>query len=159
MGAEKVFWVGDNKDEKSALIAGEFYVPGQEIPADKVDKDRLDNWIEKGMVSTGKYGAPVIVKDTDAVKALEAENRNLNAKLDAMPALEKQNAELKKSLKKAQSAKKDDAVKALEADVKEKAALIEKQAARITELEAEVETLTDPGKDAGGDGAGPGGAG
>jgi predicted RNase H-like nuclease (RuvC/YqgF family) len=157
---KKVYWIGDEGDNKSVLIDRKVYTRGEEIPADKVDGALLKEWLEKGLISEGDYHAPVIIKDTDAVKALESEIKGLKADLESLPALRKKNEELEKALEKAKSGKKADAIKALEDDVKEKAALIEQQEERIVELEKQVEDLTDPSKDKSGDGgggAGPGG--
>lgn len=141
-------WIGDDGDNKSVSIDRKVYVSGSEIPVDNVDADLLATWIKCGLVS----------EDGKRIVSVEATE------------LEAENKALKSALEKAKSGKKADAVKAAEkraeaaeADVKEKAALIEKHAARITELEAEVEELTKPEPDAGGDGggadsAGPGGS-
>ena len=110
---DKAYFIGDGKDEKSARIGRKMYLPGEEIPVDEVDKDRLKDWVDRGIVSIGSKNAPVIVKDTGAIKTLEAEVRDLKAKLDSLPGLKRQNTELKESLKKATSGKKAGELKEL----------------------------------------------
>lgn len=164
--AKKVYvWIGDDGDNKSVSIERAVYSKDAEIPADKVDPGILATWIERGLVSEG------------GIRIVSGEAAGLEAEIKA---LKKENATITATLERAQKGKKADAVKTLqsqikeceqigiergqkidelESDVKEKAALIEKYEARISELEGEVETLTNPGgggSDAGG-GAGPGG--
>jgi hypothetical protein len=163
---DKVFWIGDNGDNKSVNIARKIYGRGDEIPAGSVPDDMLKAWEADGLISIGSFNTPVVVDGQQTIKGLEAEVRDLKVKLDMMPGLQKENGKLKDALAKAKSGKDSEAVKAAkdeaekavkraeiaEADVEEKAALIEKQAARIAELEA-------PGSDAdNAGGAGPGGS-
>lgn len=157
--ADKVFWIGDDGDNKSVSINREIYVRGDDIPAEDVAPKLLDEWLEKGLISTGDNILPVVIKDTEAVKNLEIEIASLKRDLDRLPGLQREISELKKAADKAKSGTKVKRVKELEAqvkgledvnagietDVREKAALIEQQTTRITELEAEVETLTAPG--------------
>ena len=124
MAAKKAYWIGDDKDNKSVSIMRRIYVRGDEIPAKDIDKDVLDGWIADGLVSMGEKNAPIIIKDTDTIKTLEAEIKSLKA--DGPCAACKTKA---------------DKIKELKADVKEKAALIEKQA-------GELEDLTKPAADA-----------
>ena len=171
MAKPKVYvWIGDDGDNKSVSIERVVYSKNSEIPADKVDPSILATWIERGLVSEGG----ILIVSGEAA-GLEAE----------IKALKKENATITAALERAQKGKKAHAVKALEAqikeceqvglergqkidelesDVREKAALIEKYEARISELEAEVEALevealTEPGGDDSdtGGGAGPGG--
>lgn len=152
MASENVYWIGDNKNEKSALIGKKFYLPGDVIPVDEVEKSRLENWKVKGLVSGGVYSPPVIIKDKETVKRLETEARDLKVKLDAMPALVNQNAEmkaeiakmsglkheiteLKSALEQARSGKKADKLKALETHIEELNESSVKQSDRIKELE------------------------
>lgn len=161
MVSEKVYWIGDNKDEKSALIGKTFYLPGDVIPGDEVESSRLKDWKDRGLVSGGVNSPPVIIKDKEEVKRLETEARELKVKLEAMPALVNQNAEmkaeiakmsglnhenseLKTALEKAKSGKKADKLKELEQDVAEKDALIKKQIEQIAELEKDLEDATAP---------------
>lgn len=159
MATEKVYWIGDNKDEKSALIGKTFYLPGDVIPADEVESSRLENWKTKGLVSGGVYSPPVVIKDKETVKRLETEVKELKAKLDAMPALVNQNAELKAevakasglkheitetkaALEQARSGKKAEKLKALETHIKE----LEENAARgLSALEVRIKEIEDIG--------------
>ena len=147
MGSDKVYWIGDDGDNKSALIARKVYVKGDEIPADDVPQERLDEWLEKGLIAVGDNAAPVIVKDTEGLKVLEAEVRDLKAKLDARAGLEREVTELKKLLVQAKSGKKADKAKEKDAYIKELEGNAVKQTERINEKiksihsEAEAESL------------------
>lgn len=146
MANEKTFWIGDDGDNKSVSINRKIYVRGDEIPANNVDQKILDDWHEKGLISRGEYAAPVVIKDTGAVQALEAEVRSLKNQVDSIPALQKKIKELEASQAKAKDGAKAKRVKELEAeneelkkDIAEKAALIDKQAADIEALTTPVE--------------------
>lgn len=119
MSAAKTYWIGDDGDNKSVLIDRKVYTRGDEIPSDKVDKDVLKAWDSEGLISVGEKRVPILVTNKGQVQKLEAEIRDLNAKLDSLPGLEKQNEELKTALEKAKTGKKADAVKGLEDRVKE----------------------------------------
>lgn len=157
--SDKVYWIGDDGDNKSVSIARKVYSRGDEIPAADVATDMLKKWEDQDLISVGEKRAPIVITNKDAVKNLEAEIRSLKADLDSLPALKRKNEELEAALEKAKSGKKADAVKNLEAaiaakdeeisdlsakitaldlDVQEKAALIDK-------LNSEIEQMTKPG--------------
>jgi hypothetical protein len=149
--ADKVFWIGDEGDNKSVLISRKVYERGQEIPAGNVPVALLEAWEAAGLISVGENRAPVVIKDTGTTKALEAEIRSLKTDLDSLPGLQKQNEELKAALEKAKSGKKADKVKELEGNLEtamKRADDLEsdnkEKAARIAELEVQVEELTAP---------------
>jgi len=178
MDPKKVYWIGDNRGQKSALIGKRFYLPGDVIPVDEVEKSRLEDWKARGLVSGGAYSPPVIIKDTETINRLEAEVMRLRSKLEAMPALENQNRELKadvdripglerdvSDLKRAAEKAKDGAkakrVKELEAEISDLNAKIteidldnQEKAALIDKLNADLESATKPDDS----GAGPGGS-
>lgn len=139
MGTDKVFWIGDDGDNKSVLINRKVYARGEEIPAEDVPDDLLKEWQGQGLVSVGKNIAPIVVKDTESSKKYEAEIRSLKSDLDRLPGLEREIADLKKALKSSKSGKKADAVKALEADVEAKDKEINDLGAKVTELDLDVQ--------------------
>jgi hypothetical protein len=131
---EKVFWIGDDADNKCVKVGQKLYERGQEIPAKDVSEfisdDMLKSWAEKGLVSIGANTAPVVIKDEDGIKRLEAEVRSLKADNDRMPGLEKELADTKAALARIQDGAKAKKLKELEAALKEKEE-------RIATLEAE----------------------
>lgn len=153
--SERVFWVG-SADLQCAKINGEVRQPNYEFSSDDIAPELLAEWKAKGLVSIGGLLTPVVIKDDEAIKGLEAEIRDLKAQLDATAGLKKENVELSASLEKATKGKKADALKELKQDIKEKDALIKKQIARIEELELDVAALTEPTApaDAGGNDSG-----
>lgn len=145
---KKVYWTGAGV----VRIAGVSYGYGKEIPVEGIDEKTLEKWARNGDISD----APVKIekgasaaKENAQLKALKRENTTLRNQL------EKANEDLKakgkgdvpckacESRDKKIEALKDQIEKAakdnesLEDDVKEKAA-------RINELEAQVEELTKP---------------
>lgn len=172
---DKVYWIGDNGDNKSVCISRKIYVKGDEIPADDVTQEQLDEWQKSGLIAVGDSAAPVVIIDTDAVKNLKTEIESLKRDVDRIPGLEREVSDLKKSAEKAKggakakaSKAKDAHIKELETDVadrdkkltaldldnQEKAALIDKQIKEIEGLKSDLETATKPDDS----GAGPGGA-
>lgn len=161
MGKPKVYvWIGDDGDNKSVSIERVVYSKNAEIPVDKVDPGILATWIERGLVSE------------DGLRTVSGASPGLEAEIKA---LKKENSTLTAALERAQKGKKADAVKALESQIKEceqvglergqkideLEADVEEKAALIEKLEAEVEALTAPkseSDDSGGGGAGPGGS-
>ena len=111
---EKVFWIGDDGDNKSVCIDKAIFGRGDAIPAEKVAPERLKKWESKGLISKGEKIAPVVIRDTETVKALEAEIRVLKADLDRLPGLQRDITELRDALEKAKSGKKASRVKELE---------------------------------------------
>jgi prefoldin subunit 5 len=179
---EKTFWIGDDGDNKSVKIGKGLFGRGDEIPAGDVAPELLKEWGDKGLISVGAKAAPVVIQDTETIKALEAEIRVLKTDIDRLPGLQREVTELKAALEKAKTGKKAERVKTLEAkivdlekdaleydvaiedlkkaalenesaidnlelDIQEKAALIEKQGHRITELESDLEDATKPDPD------------
>ena len=132
--AEKAYWLGDDGDNKSVLIGRKIYTRGQEIPRGGIPTSRFDEWVKLGLISVGEYRQPVFVKDTDGIAARNLKIKQLEADLEVIPALRDEISSLEKSLKTSKGAKKGKELKALEADVKEKAALIEKLTAENAEL-------------------------
>ena len=170
MAKGKVYvWIGDDGDNQSVSIERKVYSKDSKIPADRVAPDVLAVWIERGLVSEDGQRIVVSAEATE----LEAENKALKSALEKAKSGKKATAvkELEKNaIAQSERIKELEAIglerlaaaKAAEADIEEKAALIEKHAARITELESEVEALTEPktgdaNTDGGGDAAGPGG--
>lgn len=151
---EKYYWHG-----KGAILIGtQTYAKGEEIPADKIEKKRLKEYMDKGAISTAEVEVQAGASET----VLQAQHKELKAahtkllneheklkeskgsgKCTACPAKDKEIEALKKTGDEAVTR-----IEELEADVKKKAELIEK-------LEKDLEDATAPGPDAGG--AGPGG--
>ena len=179
MAKRKVYvWIGDDGDNQSVCIGRKVYTKGKVIPAGDADPGVLAAWIKSGLVSEdGQRIVSVVDTELHAeVKALKKDNANLKGSLDkarsgnkakSVKALE---ADVDKAVERAEAAEakveecekvgldRGAKIDELEADVEEKAALIEKHAERITELEAEVEALTEPSTgDGDTGGAGPGG--
>lgn len=161
--SDKVYWIGDDGDNKSVSIAREIYVKGNEIPVAGVAQELLDEWKRKGLIAVGDSAAPVVIIDSDAVNGLKTEIEVLKRDVDRIPGLEREISDLKKaagkskggSKAKALKAKDDhikdlednaiaqsDRIKTLELDNQEKAALIDK-------LNADLETATAPDDDTG----------
>ncbi len=88
--ADKVYWIGDNRDNKAVCINREVYVKGDEIPTECVAKELLDEWQKQGLIAVGDKAAPVIIIDTDAVKNLKVEIASLKRELDRIPGLERE---------------------------------------------------------------------
>ena len=128
--SDRTYWVGDDGDNKSVCIKREIYVKGDEIPADDVAKELLDEWRKDGLIAVGDTAAPVVIIDTVAVKNLKTEIASLKRDVDRIPGLEREISDLKKAAEKAKGGTKAKAVKELidEAKVKDE---------RIKELEAE----------------------
>ena len=183
MAGAKVYWVGDDGDNRSVCVDRNVYVKGDEIPAEHVAQELLDEWQKKGLIAVGDKAAPVVIIDTQAVTNLKTEIDVLKRDLDRIPGLEREISELKASIEKAKSGTKAKASKAKDDHIKELESNAVKQSERIKELEdiglecsekiaeleldnqekaalidklnADLEALTKPADDIGG-GAGPG---
>ena len=177
--ADKTYWVGDDKDNKSVGIKRKIYVKGDEIPAEDVAQELLDEWKKKGLIAVGEKSAPVVIIDTDAVKNLKIEIVSLKRDLERIPGLERTISDLEKAAEKAKGGSKAKASKAKDAHIKdlEENAIAQSErinklegnssdrikeleldnqekAALIDKLNADLETATEPNKG----GAGPGGS-
>jgi len=156
--SDKTYWIGDDRDNKSVCIKRGLYVKGDEIPAEDVAQELLDEWKKKGLIAVGDQAAPVVIIDTQAVTNLKIEIASLKRDVDRIPGLEREVSDLQKAAEKskggskAKAAKAKDArIKELETDNQEKAALIDKQIDEIKGLKSDLEEATAPDK--GGDGA------
>jgi prefoldin subunit 5 len=113
---EKTFWIGDDGDNKSVKIGKGLFGRGDEIPAGDVAPELLKEWGDKGLISVGAKAAPVVIQDTETIKALEAEIRVLKTDIDRLPGLQREVTELRAALEKAKTGKKAARVKELEAN-------------------------------------------
>lgn len=111
---DKTFWIGDDGDNKSVKIGKKIYGRGDSFPAVLVAPELLKEWADKGLISVGAKSAPVVIQDTETVKARDAEIRVLKADLDRLPGLQREVTELRDALEKAKSGKKAARVKELE---------------------------------------------
>ena len=134
---EKVFWIGDDGDNKSVCIDKTIFGRGDAIPAGDVTPERIKEWESKGLISRGDKIAPVVVRDTETVKALEAEIEKLKADLESLPklysaivslesdveslpGLRREKKELQAALEKSKSGKKADKLKEMDERIKSK---------------------------------------
>ena len=131
---DKVYWIGDDGDNKSVCIKRALYVKGDEIPADGVLQEQLDEWQKSGLIAVGDSAAPVVIIDTDAVKNLKIEIVSLKRDLERIPGLEREITDLKKAAEKAKGGTKAKVVKDLKAEAKVKDD-------RIKSLEDEIAVL------------------
>lgn len=135
---EKYFWHGKG----NILIAGVKYKTGDEIPGDKLAEKSLKTHMDAGNISTAEVDVKPKSSETvdqaryrelkKAYDKLVNEKENGGGKCKACP---KKDEEIKDLKETGEAAVKR--IEELEADVKEKAALIEK-------LEAELEAATAP---------------
>ena len=139
---DKVFWIGDDRDNKSVCINREVYVKGGEIPADDVAPELIAEWLEAGLIAVGAKAAPVVIVDTEVVKNLKTEIASLGRDVERIPGLERKIADLEKSAEKRKDGTKAKKLKELEGAVKVKDTHIKeleenaiKQSNRIKELE------------------------
>lgn len=129
----KYYWHG-----KGAILIGKIdYLRGDEIPHKKIDKPRLEKLMEAGDISTAEVKVEAGASETVVQAQLRELKKSYTKLLN----------DTKKSAGKDCEAcpEKDKRIGELEDDVEEKAALIEKHAGRITELEKQVDDLTKPG--------------
>ena len=171
--ADKTYWVGDDRDNKSVCIKRKVYGKGDEIPDKDVEQEQLDKWKKRGLIAVGDKAAPVVIIDTQAVMNLKTEISSLKRDLDRIPGLEREIKDLDRAAEKAKGGTKAKAVKDLKAEAKVKDDRIaeleldnQEKAALIDKLNTDLEEATAPDK--GGDspnetdklddsGAGPGG--
>ena len=175
--ADKTYWVGDDKDNKSVCIERKIYGKGDEIPVGGLEQEQLDKWKKKGLIAVGDSAAPVVIIDTQAVTNLKTEIASLKRDVDRIPGLEREISDLEKAAEKAKGGAKAKASKAKDAHIKELEENAVKQSERIKELEdigqervkriKDLEEATAPDKGGDGDdkndkpddqGAGPGGS-
>ena len=133
--ADNTYWVGDDGDNKSVCIKRKIYVKGDEIPAEDVSQELLDEWKEKGLIAVGDSAAPVVIIDTDAVKNLKTEISALKRDLECIPGLEREVKDLKIAAEKAKGGSKAKASKAKDAHIKELEENAVNQSERIKKLE------------------------
>jgi predicted RNase H-like nuclease (RuvC/YqgF family) len=134
---EKYFWHGKGV----ILIAGDTYHTGNEIPAKSIEPKALKAFMKAGDISTAEVDVAPSASETIA----QAKYRELKKAYDKLAAENKKLAKGGKAKGEAckECPAKDERIAELEADVEEKAALIES-------LKADLEAATAP--DAGGAG-------
>ncbi len=133
--ADKTYWVGDDRDNKSVCIKRKIYGKGDEIPVGGLEQEQLDKWKKKGLIAVGEKSAPVVIIDTQAVTNLKTEIASLKRDLERIPGLEREVSDLEKAAEKAKGGAKAKASKAKDAHIKELEENAIAQSERIKQLE------------------------